>query len=327
LGRKKAGMAKLITGGTGFVGAELARMLVALGEETVVFDIAINLKRIDDIRDKVKTIQGDLGSWSEVCDVVKNNKITTIYHLGSLLGVMSEVNPWESFRTNIIGTYNVLEAARLFDVEKVMFTSSMATFRLETGAEITDTTIQRPTNMYGVGKLYGEGLGRYYRKRFGLDFRAIRYPGILGPGVKAPGLWPSLMIENAVLGKPFECIVAEESAAPLIFFRDAARAADMVLHAPREKIKMVNYNVGMDVPPVSAKQLEQAIKRHVPEAVITYKPDPAIMEMFGPFSKIKVWDDSCARREWDWKPDYPTIESMVSAFIEEIRAHPDRYGL
>ena len=319
-------MAKLITGGTGFIGAELARMLVASGKETVLFDIAINLKRIDDIKDKVKIIQGDLSNCSEVFNVVKNNRITSIYHLGAMLGVMSEINPWGSFKTNIIGTYNVLEAARLFDVEKVMFTSSLATFRLETGAEITDTTIQRPTNMYGVGKLYTEGLGRYYRKKFGLDFRAIRYPGILGPGVRAPGLWPGPMVENAVLGKPFECFVTEESSGPLIFFKDAARAADMVLRAPKENITMVNYNVAGDVPPITAKELERAIKRHIPEAAITYKPDPAMMEIFGPFSKIKVWDDSYARKEWDWKPAYPTIDSMVLAFIEEMKAHLDRYG-
>jgi threonine 3-dehydrogenase len=320
-------MAKLITGGTGFIGAELAHRLVARGEETVLFDIAINFKRIDDIKDKVKIIQGDLSNYSEVFNVVKDNGIKTIYHLGSMLGVMSDINPWGSFKTNIIGTYNVLEAARLLEVERVMFTSSLATFRLETGAEITDTTIQRPTNMYGVAKLYAEGLGRYYRKRFGLDFRAVRYPGILGPGVKAPGLWPGPMVENAILGKPFECFVTEESSGPLIFFKDAARAADMVIQAPKENIKMINYNVAGDVPPVTAKDLEQAIKRHIPKAVITYKPDPAMMEIFWPFSKIRVWDDNCARREWGWKPAYPTIDSMVLAFIDEMKAHPDRYGL
>lgn len=77
-------MARLITGGTGFIRAELAHMLVARGEETVLFDIAINLKRIDDIKKKIRVILGDLSSWSEVCDVVKNNEITTIYHLGSM---------------------------------------------------------------------------------------------------------------------------------------------------------------------------------------------------------------------------------------------------
>jgi UDP-glucose 4-epimerase len=104
-------MAKPITGGTGFIGAELAHMLVASDEETVLFDIAINLKRIDDIKDKVKIIQGDISNCSEVFNVVKNNRITSIYHLGAMLGVMSEINPWGSFKTNIIELG--MEAARL----------------------------------------------------------------------------------------------------------------------------------------------------------------------------------------------------------------------
>ena len=320
-------MANLITGGTGVIGAELAHILVGREEETVLFDIAINLERINDIKDKVKVVQGDLSNWSEVCNVVNSNKITNIYHLGSMLNVMSEDNPWGSFQTNVIGTCNVLEAARLFDVEKIMFTSSMATYDLEAGTEITDTTIQRPTTIYGVGKLYSEGLGRFYRTKFGLDFRSIRYPGVIGPGVRTPGHWGEPMIENAVLGKPYECFVVEDSAIPMMFFKDAARAADRVLQAPKENIKMVNYNVAGCISAITAKELEQAIKRRIPDAVVIYKISPGIMEKPKIFSRIRVWDDSYAKKEWGWKPAYPTIDDIVFAFIEEIKTHPNRYGL
>ncbi len=112
-----------------------------------------------------------------------------------------------------------------------------------------------------------------------------------------------------------------------MFFKDAARAADMVLQAPKENIKMVNYNVAGRCSPVSAKELEEAIKKHIPDAAITYKPDPAYLAYRANAVKIGYFDDSCARKEWGWKPAYPTVDKVVRAFIEEIRAYPQRYGL
>ena len=315
-------MAKLITGGTGLIGAELAHILVDRGEDVVLFDRTIKYRRISGIEDKVRVVQGDLSNWPRVLNVVKDNKITDIYHMGSMLTFAAEANPWSAFQANVIGTYNVLEAARLLEVEKVMFTSTMGTYNLELSTEITDTTIQRPTSFYGIGKLYCEGLGRFYRTKFGLDFRSIRYPAVTGPGDRTPGHWWMPMIENAITGKPRECFVTKDIRFPIIFFKDAARAADMVLRVPKENIKMVNYNVSGCTSLPSAKEIEQAIKEHIPDAVITYKPDPVIVATFKTYSDIKIFDDSYAQKEWGWKPAYPTISQVVSAFIEEIKAHP-----
>ena len=116
-------MAKLITGGTGYIGAELAHLLANRGEEVILFDIAINRYRIEDIENKVKMVHGDLGNFSEVLNVVKDNNITEIYHLGSMLTYMSKLDPWASIRPNVIGSYNVLEVARLFGVKKIRKTT------------------------------------------------------------------------------------------------------------------------------------------------------------------------------------------------------------
>jgi len=193
-------MAKLVTGGTGYIAAELAHILVERGEEVVLFDIFINEYRVEDIKNKVKIVRGDLGNFPEVANVVKDNGVTEIYHMGGLLTMVSEGNPWASFRANVIGTYNVLEAARLFSVKKMMFTSSIGTYGLGIGDVIDDLTMQRPTNFYGVGKLYCEGLGRWYMNKFGLDFRSIRYPATVGPNVRTPGHWMPPMIEDAISG-------------------------------------------------------------------------------------------------------------------------------
>ena len=236
-------MASLITGGSGLVGAELARILVRREQKVVVFDIAKS-KRLSDIEDRVKFIRGDLGNASEVFNAVKDNEITHIYHMGAMLTGDSEANPWGSFQTNVVGTYHVLEAARLFGVKGMMFTSSIGTFDASLVPELSDTVLQRPRDFYGVGKLYCEGLGRMYRRKFGLDFRGLRYPSVVGPGVATPGHWDAPMIQSAIAGRPFQCHVPPDRGGAMIYYKDAAMAAHALLAAPPEKIKMVNYNVG-----------------------------------------------------------------------------------
>ena len=318
-------MAKLITGGTGYIGAELAHILVNRGEEVVLLDVVLNEYRVEDIKNKVKMVRGDVGNWSEVMNVVKDNKITDIYHMGSMLSFMSERNPWGSFNANVVGTFNVLEAARLFGVNKIMFTSTLGTYGLDRTEIIDDLTIQRPTNFYGCGKLYGEGIGRWYRNKFGLDFRAIRYPAMYGPNVRTPGHWAPHMIEDAIMGRPHECIyaTADDPGIPAIYLTDAARAADMVLAAPKEKIKMVNYCVASVQDAVSTKEMEAILQKRYPKTSITYKDAPRGIDVSG----IKRFDDSFARKEWGWQPLYTTTEAMVDQFEKDMKDHPGRFGL
>jgi len=321
-------MAKLITGGTGYIGAELARILANRGEEVVLFDITINSYRIEDIESKVKVVRGDLGNFSEVFNVVKDNNITEIYHTGSMLTYMSELNPWASFRSNVVGSYNVLEAARLFGVEKMMFTSTLGTFGLQMDEVLTDISIQRPRTIYGCGKLYIEGLGRFYSNKFGLDFRSIRYASMIGPNVHTPIHWAPPMIEDAILGRPNECVYGTpESAGSMIYVRDAARAADMVLQAPKENIEMVNYNVAGIPAVVSARELETILIKRFPKTKVTYKLDPFLQTLRRRYAVLKVFDDSYARKEWGWKPQYATPEAIIDIFEKDMKEHPKRYGL
>ena len=321
-------MAKLITGGTGYIGAELAHLLVERGEEVVLFDIIINEYRIEDIKNKVKMVRGDLGNWSEVLNVVKDNKITDIYHMGSMLTFVSEGNPWGSFRANIIGTYNVLEAARLFGVKKMMFTSTGGTYGYNKTEVIDDLTIQRPVTIYGCGKLYGEGLGRWFMNKFGLDFRSIRYPLMIGPNVRTAGHWAPHMIGDSIKGTPHKSTYADpEAAGPMIYLTDAARAADMVLQAPKEKIQMVNYCVASLPDAVSAKELETILTKRYPGTKVTYNLDPAVAERRRRFGPVKRFDDSCARKEWGWSPLITTTEAMIAQFEKDMKGHPKRFGL
>lgn len=321
-------MAILITGGTGLIGAELARTLVDRGEDVILFDISPNYARIRDIQDKVKVVQGNLAYYAEVFNVVKDNNIEGIHHMGSMLSVPSDANPWASFQVNVVGTMHVLEAARLFDVSKVIFTSSLATYGLACPSVVTDETIQRPTTMYGCGKLYCEVLGMFYRNRFGLDFRTVRYASVVGPGVRTPGVaqWNAWMIEYPALGKPFECYVTADTKVPVIYFKDAARSVDMLYQAAKERIKTINYNVAGVTPSRTAEELEQVVKKYIPEAQISYKPDPKVMDFYRSL-RVDVFDDSRAREEWGWQPLYSDFEKVAKDTIEELRARPERYGI
>jgi threonine 3-dehydrogenase len=321
-------MSILITGGMGFIGVGLAHELAAKGEDIVLFDIVTRPERVADIKDNVRIIQGDLKVWPEVMNVVKDNKVKDIFHLGAMLSVPSEGNPWGSFQTNVAGTMYVLEAARFFDVNKVIFPSSVASYGLDTGEVVTDVTLQRPITMYGASKVYGELLGRFYRRKFDLDFRSLRYGGVAGPGVKTPGIaqFYAWMIENAALGLPFECFVTEDTANPVTYFKDAIRATLMLFEAPRENIKTVCYNINEFSPSPTAKELELTIKKFIPDLKVTYKPDPVVMA-FHKNQTMKVIDDSRAREEWAWQPQFSNLEDMVTDFINEVRTRPEFYGL
>lgn len=325
-------MAILITGGTGFIGSGLARKLVERGEKDIVlFDIAPNLNRVADIKDKVQIIRGDLRIWPEVLNVIKDNNIDGIFHLGSMLSGACEANPWSGYQTVVTGTMHVLEAARLLEVKRVVFASTGATYSIGIPEVITEETLQRPISIYGAGKLFGEHLGRFYRRKFGLDFRCVRYFMVIGPGTRTLPPYAEhmcLMIENAVLGKPYECKVREDQGLPLTYIKDNVRATEMLYYAPKEQIKTVCYNIIGVSPARTPKELEITIKKFIPEAKITFKLDPELAQFFDVFyGGMKAVDDSRASEEWGWEPLHTNFEKIVEDFIYEIRTRPQLYGL
>lgn len=320
-------MTILITGGTGFIGAEVVRMLLAEGEQRpVVFHVSGNRQRLADVADQVEFVRGDLGNFSHILDVVKKARPSAIYHLGAILSVASDADPSASFQANALGTFHILEAARLFDVPQVIFSSSIATYG--TGFEedvIGDTTIQRPTLFYGITKVLGEHMGLFYKRKYGLDYRCVRYPSIIGPGVKTPGVvqYTSWMIEECAKGKPFTVWASPETRTPVLYFKDAARSVIELARAPLERIKTVNYLLGGTNPIVTAGEEADIVRAKIPGAQIDFRPDPALRPVL---ARLSVrFDDSRAREEWDWSPHY-NQEQMVDDFLNEMRLHPERYA-
>jgi len=309
--QKEQAMAVLVTGGTGVIGAEVARLLLAQGEERVIlFDRNPSTQRLGDAADRVEVVRGDLGIFSHILDAVQNTQPTAIYHLGGMLSLLCEADPPAAIQCNALGTFHVLEAARLFAVPQVLFASSIATYGddLDDGL-LDDVTLQRPALLYGATKLFGE----------------LRYPVIVAPGVTTPGVfqYPSRVIEAAANGTPFTITVEPRTCPPVLYIKDAARAMIELAAAPREQIQTINYLATGTEPVPTAGELADLVRDHVPGAQIAFAPDLELQVLLD--QMVRPIDDRNAHAEWGWEPAYG-LEAMVDDFLQELRQHPQRYA-
>ena len=320
-------MATLITGGTGFIGAEIARILLGKGERDItLFDIHDSTQRFDDIADRVRVVRGDLGSFNHVLDAVRESKADVVYHMGGMLSVPSDADPQAAFHANALGTFHVLESCRMFGVERMLFPSSIGTYAEGMRSEqIDDLTLQRPRLFYGACKLFGENMGVFYRSKYGLDYRGIRYPPIVGPGVRSPGVtqYISWSIEESAKGEDFTIWVEPRTRAPILYFKDAARAMVLLSEAPAERIETINYLLAGVEPISSAEELAAMVLDKIPTAKIDFEVDGEIQALLDKMLKPIV--DTSARQGWDWSPQYG-LEEMVDDFLLELRENPQRYA-
>jgi nucleoside-diphosphate-sugar epimerase len=165
-------------------------------------------------------------------------------------------------------------------------------------------------------------MGRFYRRKYGIDYRGVRYPSIVGPGVRSPGTvqYTSWVIENAAKGTPFTIWVRPETRVPLLYFKDAALAALTLAEALPDRIKMVNYVLSGPRP--TALELVTFVKQRFPEAKIDFQVDSDIQTRLD--NAMRPLDDRFAREEWGWKPTYG-VDEMIDDFLTELAEHPDRY--
>jgi len=307
----------LVTGGCGFIGLKLARKLLEKEHSVYLMDVNPEpLKNYPEL-EKITFIPGTVTCQAHLINALKGHKIQWLIHLAARLSAPSEEDPWSTFEVNVRGTYHALEAARICGVERFIFTSSLASYGLHLPPVVDDETIQRPIGMYGVTKVFGEQLGRFYRRRFDLDFRCIRFAQIIGPGVKTPGVAQCMpmVIEAAAKGEPFEMWIEEGSAMPLLYYKDGIEATSCLIHAPKENIVTIGYNLaGIKV---SAIDLVRSIRAIIPDAQITFAPDPAKVAIVKTIP-VNI-DDSRLQKETGYKPVYD-LNCAVKDFIREVQS-------
>jgi nucleoside-diphosphate-sugar epimerase len=310
----------LMTGGSGFIGLDLARALAEEGHRIVVFDLKEPPDRF--LPDGSMTfVRGDVANFSEVLNAVRDFKPDGIIHLAAILSEPSEKSPWTSISVNALGTYHVLEAARLFAAKKVLFSSSMAVYINDRSKAdvVSEETAQRPPFIYGITKVFCELLALYYHRKFGVDTRGIRLPVLIGPHVESPGFgqYNSLMVEAAVRGAPIEVSVPADNAIPILYVKDAVRGLRMLYHAAEEKLVARIYNVGQIMPPFSTGDLARLLQSYYPGARITFNPDPLATEVNRSTPGRITCDE--ARDEWGWHVAY-SLEDMVKDLIATFSA-------
>ena len=284
------------------------------------------------------TIVGDILDTNLLERLVSEYEITAIYHLAALLSTRAEFTPEAGHRVNVQGTINLLHLA----IEqsrwqgrslKFIFPSSIAVYglpdleRKANAGRVEEWEWTMPTTMYGCNKLYCEHLGRYYAdyyrqlaaepERYSVDFRAVRFPGLISAVTLPTGGtsdYAPEMIHAAASGKPYACFVREDTVIPFMAMPDAIKALRLLANAPRENLTQRVYNVTSFSP--TAGELRDKVLEAFPSAKITFKPDWKRQGIVDTWPA--VLDDSLARRDWGWSPDYDFERAFSDYLIPTI---------
>jgi len=305
----------LIIGAGGQIGVELTENLSAIYGHQHVIPSDLKPSALFN-NNTFETL--DALDKNAVFDVVKKHDITQIYHLAALLSATGEQNPMFAWKLNMESLFHVLDLAKEKHIKQLYWPSSIAVFGPTTPAHQTPQyTIMEPSTIYGISKQAGERWCEWYHKKFGVDVRSLRYPGLIG-WKSAPGGgttdYAVHIFHEALKQGAYECFLSEETALPMMHMEDAIRATIELMQAPSEKIKIrSSYNLsGISFSP---KQIAAEIVKHIPDFKITYKPDfrQAIAD-----SWPKSIDDSFARKDWGWQEKYQ-LNGLVVNMLENLR--------
>ncbi|MFC5410101.1 NAD-dependent epimerase/dehydratase family protein [Larkinella bovis] len=303
----------LVIGANGQIGTALLPRLQALyGTNSV---IGADLRQPEHPAGLFELL--DATKADALAELVRRYRVTQIYHLAAILSAKGESDPIWAWNLNMQTLLNVLEVARLHHVRKVFIPSSIAAFGEHAPKfETPQTASLDPATVYGISKVAAENWSLYYHKRYGLDVRSLRYPGIISyqsmPGGGTTD-YAVAIFHAAVQGQPFDCFLAEDTLLPMMYMDDALRATLELMEAPENRISVrTSYNLaGMSFTPA---ELTASIQTYFPDFVVRYKPDfrQAIAD-----SWPRTIDDSVARQDWGWKPEYD-LPHMTQEMITQL---------
>lgn len=302
----------LVIGASGQIGVELTLALRRIyGNANVI---------ASDLREQNPLLEGtgpyvslDVMNKEMLHVQVIRQGITQVYLLAAILSATGEKNPGLAWNLNMQGLLNVLDIAREEKLHKVYWPSSIAVFGpTSPRQQCPQQTIIEPTTVYGISKYAGEFWCHYFHQRFGVDVRSLRYPGLISYKSPPGGGTTDYAVEifyEALEEKKYECFLEEDTYLPMMYMPDAIRATIELMEAPADQISVrTSYNIsGMSFSP---KEIAAAIKKHIPEFTISYKPDyrQAIAN-----SWPQSIEDKVARGDWGWKEEYD-----LSAMVEDM---------
>lgn len=331
----------LITGASGEVGHTLIRRLAEDGNNRL---LTLDLHELpDELARQTTHVVGDLLDTHMLTRLVSEYEIEVIFHLAALLSTRSEITPEMAHEVNVEGTLGLLKLAaeqsqwRNQSIQ-FLFPSSIAVYGMpdreskQLFARVREFEWNQPRTMYGCNKLYCEMLGCYYSRHYRqlaaqmpatIDFRCVRFPGLLSaftlPSGGTSDYGPE-MIHAAARGEPYACFVREEARIPFMAMPDAVSALLNLAHAPREALTRQVYNVSAFS--LSAAQIRDRVMAVYPDAAISFMPDlkrEAIVD-----SWPADIDDSAARMDWGWSPQYDVARAFDDYLLPNVR---ERYAL
>ncbi|MBL0304110.1 MAG: NAD-dependent epimerase/dehydratase family protein [Cytophagaceae bacterium] len=304
----------LVTGANGQLGTVLVEALIQKYGWENVFATDIKIPELNhhgisslDVLDNLKLER-----------FVFDKQITIIYHLAAILSARGEAEPLKTWDINMKAWLNVLEAARKLKVKKVFYPSSIAVFGDSAPKNpCKQNAVTEPTTVYGISKVAGENWAQYYHKRYGLDVRSLRYPGVISYQSMPGGGTTDYAVEifhAAIKKEKYNCFLKANATLPMIYTDDAIRATLELMDAPKDNIKIrTSYNLaGVSFSP---EEIFENIKKSIPDFEIEYQPDfrQQIAE-----SWPQVMDDSNATNDWNWRPDYD-LNKMTGVMIENLK--------
>jgi len=333
----------LITGANGEIGRTLIETLHRDGRYHVV---TLDLSPLPEHCRPLclETYSGNILDRNLLDQIAAHHEVEVVFHLAALLSTRGERDPELAHQINVEGTLLLLRMAqsltlRLGRPVKFLFPSSIAAYGIPTLQQkaafgrIREDQGLEPITMYGVNKLYAEHLGRYFMRHYRmlsanrerslrLDFRSVRFPGLISaesvPSGGTSDYGPE-MLHAAAQDKPYACFVAPQARIPFMAMPDAIKALLRLLDAPRERLSLPAYNVGAFS--LSAEEFAARVRRSFPQAQITFEVDAARASI------VDSWpedvDDTAARKDWDWAPDYGVERAFDEYLVPAIRA---RYG-
>ena len=308
-----------MTGALGQIGSELTPELREIyGKENV---IASDLRLHSTDEGPFELL--DITDRKRLEEIVKEYDVEAIIHLAAILSASGELNPQLAWHVNMSGLFNVLEVARIHSLKQVFNPSSIAVFGSGTPKDFTpQETMMNPTTIYGITKLAGEFLGNYYYTKFGVDVRGIRFPGVIS-NVAPPGGgttdYAVEMFYGAIKKRNYTSFLSENTKLPMIYMPDCIKSVKDLMNAKLTDLKHhTNFNLAaFSFTPI---ELAAEIKKYFIDFKVNYVPDSrqAIAD-----SWPRSINDSAARTEWSWKPNY-NFHSMVEDMLKILS---ERYAL
>ncbi len=302
-------MRVLLTGGAGFIGSYLVPALLDRGYSVTVFDLAAEPAALAEYRDRVDYIRGDLGSSADLYRAMMGCRPDGVFHLGAILAGPCEENPVRGFRVNFGSTQVLMDACVALNVPKFFMISSISVFGRDAPEPVSDDAAKNPETIYGQTKLASEHLLQWYARKHGLDTRALRFTWVFGPGrtTGITALYSSLILDAIARGDAITVPNPKERG-DWLYVKDAVKAILMLWEARSIGQRIFNVAGGVH----SIREVVDIALKMRPEAKVTLAKSESTLSPYP-----VAYDDSAARNEFGWKPDY-TIEAAVAEHLRIV---------